>query len=220
MSNGTQVDRWMVRIVTLLGAALVAMSCYFVWRISMVAYRMEQAVVEISSDIRVVTGTAADLAVKIDELSNRVARLAEKSSDAIGLDELETALDGIAELRRGRDEPTSTIDPRTEGEIRYLLDTAILRSGKRFEWSGKSRSAAGAYAYFLAKYKLYEKTLTSAEDFVDKVATRTLTGRPYQVLVDGRRQPLDQYLLEALGKRRQRGEEPQPAAPEQTPGRP
>ena len=60
------------------------------------------------------------------------------------------------------------------------------------------------YVQLYTKYKAYRKTLTSAEDFIDSAATRTIAGNTYYALMpDGSRKPLAEWLKEALEKDRQ-----------------
>ena len=55
------------------------------------------------------------------------------------------------------------------------------------------------------KHSLYRGKITSAEDFIAKIATATVMGRPYVVLLqDGAKRDLNEWLLEALREYRAR----------------
>ena len=61
MSQRTSVDTWIGRAARILICLLLVLSCYMVWRVSMVVYRTEQLLVNVSQ--------------KVDRLEQRVARV-------------------------------------------------------------------------------------------------------------------------------------------------
>ena len=210
MTSPSKVDVWISRLVPIASACLVALACFFVWRVSMLVYRVEQSVVAVSADVRQVTGTMARVASLVDRLTERIERLERKTEEAIGMDELEMALDEIKDVRESLSTAEEPFGPEVEKEIKYLLGH-ICWSGRQFEISGKYRSAFRSYLYLLAKYKVYRRTLKSAEDFIEKVATKSIIGHPYYVLLeDGKKMALGAFLKEALEKHRAGGEKPPP----------
>ena len=61
------------------------------------------------------------------------------------------------------------------------------------------------YVALRTKYQLYMKGISSAEQFIDDLATKTVVGSPYRVVLeDGERRPLNEWLGEALESRRRR----------------
>ncbi len=210
MTAPGKVDVWISRLVPIVSACLLALACLLVWRVSMLVYRVEQSIVTVSADVRQVTGTMARVANLVDRLTERIERLERKTEEAIGTDELEMALDEIKDVRESLSTAEEPFGPEVEKEIRYLLGQ-IRWSGLKFEISGKYRSAFRSYLYLLAKYRAYRKTLRSADDFIEKVATKTITGHPYYVLLeDGKKMALGAFLKDALEKRRAAGEKPAP----------
>ena len=208
MTSQGKVDVWISRLVPITSACLIALACFFVWRTSMLVYRLEQSVVAVSADLEQVTGTMARVAGVVDRLTERIERLEKKAGDAVGMDELDMALDEIRDVRRGLSDADEPFGPEVEKEITFLL-RHIEWSGLRFEISGKYRSAFRSYLYLLAKFKVYRKTLRSADDFIDKVATRSMVGHPYYVILeDGRKMALGAFLKTALEKHRVGGEGP------------
>jgi hypothetical protein len=94
------------------------------------------------------------------------------------------------------------MEPRAEAEIKWLL-SQIGSSKARFAYDNKKKSALMFYAHVYAKYKIYKKTLASAEDFIAKVGTKTITGKPYYITVPGGQQvELGQWLRAKLTARR------------------
>ena len=89
-----------------------------------------------------------------------------------------------------------------EGEIRYLL-SEIRASKAKFEYAGRPQSAMSLYARLYAKQRTLGKTLASAEDFVDKVASKSITGKAYHVTEPGgAKQELGDWLRAKLAAKR------------------
>ena len=208
MGLGQEANSWLVKVLLILSSCLLGLCCFLVWRAGMVMYRVEQSVVAIGGDVKQVTGTAARISTKLDKAMDRIDKLENKLKDAVPVEELENVLE---EVKRAR-EKSANLEPsrraEVDKEVQYLL-TTIRRSGCRYERDGKETSPLSFYGYLLSKYKLYEGNVTSAEDFIDKVATRTMTGKPYYIIRDGAKVELPAYLRQELAKYRggnQKGE--------------
>ncbi len=197
------LDIWTRRTAAILFVLLLGTLSYLVWRISMVAYRIEQGIVATTADVKQVTRTAADISRQIGEISEDVKSIKGKAEEALRLDEIENILDEAIALKNARHSGKAAPTGEVESEIRFLL-SSIGRSGCKFEYSGKVRSARRFYAHLYAKYKLYQKTIASAEEFIEKVATKTIAGNPYSViLAKDKRQNLNAWLLQALKQQRE-----------------
>jgi hypothetical protein len=133
------------------------------------------------------SSTGAQISEHLQKLDDRLRSIEEKTAEAVNLDEVEHVFDELAEIRHRDTTPESGISPKTEREIRHLL-SQIRRSDYRFTYSvfgsDKSKSGTQFYIQLYAKYKTYEDALSSAEDFIDKVATTTIGGNPYHVFID------------------------------------
>ena len=124
-----------------------------------------------------------------------------KARSAVKLDEIESVLDEVGRLRAN--DEAAELSPSAEAEIKRLLKS-IRRSGKRFEWEGKTRTPRQCYLWLYSKFRMYRKSLESADDFIDKVATKTVTGNRYYVVHgDDEKQRLNEWLREVLAKHRQ-----------------
>lgn len=96
-------------------------------------------------------------------------------------------------------------------EVEELLQ-AIERSGCEFYRNGSWHSGAETRRHLARKYEEVRRTqaLTSAEDFIDGVATRSsASGLPYQVRCPGAAElPSGQWLRELLEQQRRAGSPP------------
>lgn len=196
MANESTFDVALRRTLLVLVAALLVLMCYAMFRMTMVIYRVEQTVVSVNQ--------------KIDEMTARVKRLEERSGRAIGVDDLGATLGRMGDLREDFDRPGS-LSPADAEAIRHLI-SRLRTSGCTFEAAGDSDSALGFFARCLAKYQTWERSLRSPEDFIDKLASKSMAGDDYAIVhPDGRREPLALWLHAALAEyRASRGAATQP----------
>jgi hypothetical protein len=179
---GNVIDRGLGRLTRLAAIAFLLCSCWLLWRISMVAFQMEQAFVGLSGDVKQVTTSAAQIANHLQSLDNRVRVIEEKAADAIHLDDIDHLLDEVAVLRGEAVGDRGAPAQEADREIKHLL-SHVRRSDHRFVYSNEDRSGTRFYLQLYAKYKLYDTVTGSAEDFIAKVATKTVGGNPYQVVI-------------------------------------
>jgi hypothetical protein len=96
-------------------------------------------------------------------------------------------------------------------EVEQLLQ-AIERSGCEFYRNGSWHSGAATRQHLARKYEEVRRTqtLTSAEDFIDVVATRSsASGLPYRVRCPGAAElPSGPWLRELLDRQRRAGSPP------------
>jgi len=204
------IDLWLKRVFVLVLIIFLSVSSFYVWRIAMVFYRVEKAVETVSSDVGEVTGAAARISRKMEELIDRIERLEKKTGKVVTLDEVETVLDSVADLKSGAGEK---MPADAAAEIGRLF--ALIRSsGREYEYAGKIKSPLKFYGHVYAKYKAYRNAITSAEVFIDKCATKTITGKVYYLRTpkpggggapegDGgevTKRPVAEWLREELGK--------------------
>lgn len=72
-----------------------------------------------------------------------------------------------------------------EAEIQFLIDT-IGRDGCRFVRNDRRYSNRDARAHLKSKWELNEQYVTSAEDFIEKLASYSVTtGEPYRIRCRG-----------------------------------
>ena len=190
------VDLWLRR---LLNAALILLVClvsFYVWRIAMITYRIEQTVTAVSGDVKQVTSTAAAISRQVDALLERVSRLEEKSGRIVTMDEVENVLDAAGDIRSARD--GGALDPAVAAEVKAVL--ALIRgAGCAYEAGGKKVSRTTFYLKAYTKYRAYKGSLKSAEDFIARVSRTTVAGRPYRVtLPDGKETAVSEWLTEEL----------------------
>ena len=196
----------MVNLVLLLVACLLGISVLFAWRLGMITYRVEQAVVAVSDDLKEVTGTAAQISRDVREIREELKEVKVKVEQSLPVEELDSLMDAALQMGRSFKADSPSLDADAEREIKYLL-RALLLSGMKYERRGKERPISLLYATLYAKYKSLRGALASAEDFVDKVATKSVLGRSYYIVdKEGNRHALRDWMLETLEKRRANGE--------------
>jgi hypothetical protein len=193
---------WLKRLTLLMASLFIAFCCWFVWRISMVAYQAEAAIVAISADVKQMSSTGAQISEHLQKLDNRLQAIEAKAFDAMNIDEVESMINEIDELRDGQRPPGTQLSLDAEREIKHLL-SQVMQSKHRFIYSDENKGGTRFYFQLYAKYKTYKSSLSSAEDFIDKVATSSIGGHPYQVGVSpDQTVTLNDWLGEELKKYR------------------
>ena len=196
-ADPSAIDRWVKRVVLLALAVFLCALSFFLLRMGMMAYRVEQSIEATAGDVAQVTKSAADISRRVDEINDRIGTLQEKAEQALRLDEVEGILDNIIHISSG-DESEGGPPPEAADQIAYLL-RCIWRSGHRFEYADSNRSASRFYLELYGKYKLLKRTIPTAEVFIEKLGTKTIPGnRYYVVFKDGKKKELDVWLTEAL----------------------
>src|SRR5262245_10155945 len=176
------IGTWLKRLALLAVIALLAVSAWCVWRISMVGAQTENAIVTISADVKQMSSTGAQISEHLERLDDRLQSLEEKAADAMNLDEFENLLEEIDVIRSTQPSTAGTTSPAAEREIKHLL--AHIRNSKhRFVYSDENKGGMRFYLQLYTKYKAYDNIIGSAEDFIDKVASKTIVGQPYQVVI-------------------------------------
>lgn len=85
-----------------------------------------------------------------------------------------------------------------EREIAYLLDF-VASSGCEFQRNGSAHAPADAANHLRLKYSRGQRYATTAEQFIDRLATESSwTGEPYTVNCAGREQATGAWLHRAL----------------------
>jgi hypothetical protein len=191
MQESLRTDSLLVRVLLVLMCVLLALLCAAVWRLTALVDRADRTLAAISEDVKQTASTTA-------RISRHVDRLEESARQALPISEAESLLDAAAAVRGPAE---GGLAPAAEEEIRHLL-SCLRRPELRFEYSGGQHSAGRFYLQLCAKCQTYRRTLASAEDFIARVATQTITGHPYYVVQDGEKRPLDAWLRAELEKHR------------------
>jgi uncharacterized coiled-coil protein SlyX len=196
------VSLWLKRLAFVAAIALLAVSAWCVWRVSMIAYQVETAVVAISADVKRMSRSGAQISAHLEKLDERLQSLEQKALDAVKLDEIESVLSEIDVIRNPPPAAGGGPSADTEREIKHLL--GHIRSSKhRFVYSDENKGGLRFYLQLYAKYKAYESVLSSADAFIDKVATKSLDGKQYDVVINGDETvPLSDWLTEELQRYR------------------
>lgn len=168
----------------------------------MIAYQVEGAIVAISADVKQMSSTGAQISTHLEKLDGRLQSLEQKALDAVKLDEIENVLSEIDVIRNTEPSVAGGPSEETEREIKHLL-SHIRHAKHRFTYSDENKGGLRFYVQLYAKYKAYENILGSAEDFIEKVATKSVDGKQYSVVISqDETVALNDWLTEELKKYR------------------
>ena len=204
MSKHDVVQKWVVTCVLVLVAVLIGMLCLFVWRLSEVAREIERSISAMSADVQEVTQVAAELARQVEELSERVEGQVDELSAQLDSkdEELAAMWEEAASLAKTWQQEDAEVDHNVEEEINHLL-AYIDQPGLKFEQSGKSVTPSWLGFKLARKREIYGAAVTSAEDFIENVASKTVAGNSYYVIdEDGEKEELGRWLLDELHRYR------------------
>jgi len=197
---------WLRNAVLVALTVLLGMCCYFVFRLSMLAYRVEQSVAEVAADVKAVTATVATLSADVAAIREDILALKSTAQEYVPYEEVRHMVDEVLAFGEAVRADSSALPESAEVEIRSLLNS-LLVSGQSVEVGGESRSVARLYAELYAKYKLKKRALSSAEDFIDEVGTQTMSEETYYLVdEDGTRVHLSTWLGDRLGEIREEAE--------------
>ncbi len=100
---------------------------------------------------------------------------------------------------------SSKLSAANEREIRELLKSLVL-SGYSVEVGGARQSIFTLYGWVYGRYKLMKNTLTSTEDFIERVGTKSILGKTYYLVdKEGKRIQLSDWLRDRLKEMRGEG---------------
>lgn len=199
--KGSRTSVFLQQVIQWLTLVLLIVACVLLVYMTTTVGRLNHLLDRISDDLAQSLATTARLSRQVDDVSARVESFGGKLKDAAKLDEVESALAEVASIRSSQREVGGkgvTLDADAMAEIRHLV-ACVARCDGRFEADGKSYSPRRLHMQLLAKRKVYEGSLASTEDFIERVAARTMTGKDYfVVLKDGTRKSVREWLGEAL----------------------
>jgi len=210
MNSESATDLFLRRTLHLVLIVLAALCCYFLWQISGTAREIHRLVSSNSDDIGQIVSTASEISKEVDEIRAHVSRLEEKVRESLPLEEMDSLLEETRLLFSPNEETKDTEDLSTVSmnQIESLL-RIIRKSGHRFRFGDRSFSSFSFYLLLKSKYGIHKKLLTSSEDFIEKVATQTVTGKPYEVLFeDGSTKNLADWLREQMETDGSKGTKP------------
>lgn len=98
------------------------------------------------------------------------------------------------------------IAPEEMARIDHLCETVARSKGMSFVRNGKEHSSDDAATFLREKLKAMGDEVTTAEEFIDKIATKSsMSGKPYIVrFADGREMPSAEFLRAALARKGRR----------------
>jgi len=202
------LDKWLKTISLCLAVLLLCLLCLVAWQL----LEIGQSVLKISSNVSRVASSVADVSTQVRYLGDRIevirSVVASLSDPKEIADKVSTATHAIADKAVAG----PPMDERAEEEISHLL-LCIGDQKYRYEYGEKSRTAEWVHLKISGKYALFRSSISSAEDFIDKVASETHEGDTYYIISgQGEKKPLGPWLREMLTQYRAQGA-PSEAAP-------
>ena len=169
------IETWLKRVILLSTAVLLCALSLLVWRLTVLVRRLDQSVEALSTNVTDVTHAAS----KITDLLSPAQLVDELTPDLL-----------------------PSVNPVAAQEIQYLM-YCIGQPGLRYQYGDDNRSPAWVQAKFRIKYRALSKEISSAEDFIRKVASKTHENETYYVIQkNGNKIELSVLLTEALKKYR------------------
>ena len=181
MSSGT-IDRLLQRLVLLALLCLLGLLCGLVWQVNVAVSRIARDLDEVRTGVHDVRQDVTEF------MRGREVR-------AVGQELIHIAPEVIV----GGGPPSENAPE----EIAYLL-ARVLHGGRSFRMGDDSVSTLRLYGQLAVKQKAYQRAISSAEDFIDNVAT-SMHGKTYHVVHDDDgTTPLADWLRGQLAEYRQR----------------
>lgn len=168
----------------LLMAALVLLLCVtslLMYRMAVVVSRLENLVGSVSSDVKSVTSTVSDLSQDISDIRDDLSGLKDKAREAIPYEEARSIIEEAFAIGAAAEGDEAELSDEAEHEIKALL-ARLMSSGYESQCGDNKQSAATLYARLYGKLKLKKASIGSAEDFIEQVASQSMTGDIYYLL--------------------------------------
>jgi len=203
----TRFDRSVRHIIWILMAVLLASLCVLTWRLTILVARLDNVTTAVSGDLKQITSGWAEVMLSLHDIKAGFDWVGQEAQDALRVDEAQNIVNEMASLSKEEDKGGKGPDARAEAEINYLL--ALIGDAElKIEYSGKEHSTLRMRLQLTEKYKAYKHTLVSAEDFISRVATKTIAGNTYYVIKkDGTKTELASWLTELLKQYRVGGKQ-------------
>ena len=177
-----------------LSAAALVLTCVLLVWLTVVVSKVSATLDKTSADLAGVLATSARVAKHVDGLETDFKEIRE----ALQSNQVSSFLTDTADLVKSIDDEAPATDAATAREIDALM-RAVRTSGARFRAGGDEYTALRMYGQLYAKYRLYRKLVGTPEQFIERVATRTIGGSAYEVVLeDGSVRPLAAWLREKL----------------------
>jgi hypothetical protein len=197
-SVGDSVRLWLRNGVLVALIVLLLSVSYLFYRMSVAVARMEQAITAIGNDVQQVTSTVAKMSGDVSTLRDGAVRLMEKVSNSVPVDQAKHAIDEALAVGASIKADAPVLSEKDEKEISALL-SSILDSDCTAEVGGEDKALLTLYATVYARYRLVKNTLKSPEDFIERVGTESVSGKPYLLVTKtGVKTPLGEWLRAKL----------------------
>ena len=181
---------------------LTVLACLLTWRAVRILMHIEETVALAGRDVQSLTHSVAEMGQSLEEITDRLVRMEEDAERATGLDDAQNALEVLGDVRKDKYTNPQRLSPEAEAEIKFLIER--IRAAKaEFICGSKHLSPTYFSLHLWAKYRYFKKTLASADEFIEKAATETISGYKYRVaFADGTSVDLATWLRQQLMEHR------------------
>jgi len=195
------LDKWLKTISLCLAVLLLCLLCLVAWQL----LRIGESVLRISLSVNQVASSVAKVAEQVGHLGDRLDVIEKAATTLADPKQIAEKVSYATQVMAEKTVAAPPMDERTQDEISHLL-VCIGDEEHSYEYEGKRRTAAWVYLKLSGKCALSRPAIASAEDFIDKVASETLKGETYYIILDqGEKKPLGPWLREMLAQYRAQG---------------
>lgn len=202
----SRVRRWILNFLLLFAACFFAASTFLIWRVALLTYQIEEEVSEISTELAKARASLREVSAELQKVADRISRLEEKASSALGLEEIENILNEVNSIRKAPAVASRhlTADELAicNAEIDWLLER-LYETKTPITYGGEEASSTYLYYAFRTKLTLYGESIKTPEEMIAQIAARTMSGHPYIMeLGPSERLPLKEWLSRELTRHR------------------
>ena len=171
-----------LRYLNQLLLACLLLSCtVLACRLAVLVGHTKGILVSISQDLKDVSNAAGIISRDVETLRSQINGIQNKIDRAIPDEKVTQAWRDAKSIKNGLTTDTTLLSGESRAEITELF-ALLSRSDLKFQRKKKTRPISYLHARLYPKYISMQKTLTSSEDFIAKVATHTILGNAYVVL--------------------------------------
>jgi len=160
------------RAFYLCGIAFLAVACFFGWRLIVLSQRVEAQLDAVEARLQAIDD-------KVGAMGEGMAAAKQRTASALQLDDLAVLLAAVQEARASPELEQGTPEA-VEIELDALL-LAIRSHEGDFLCDGEPCSAFSLHARLYAKRLVHGDRIATTEQFIERVASHSMSGLPYQV---------------------------------------
>ncbi|MCC5845972.1 MAG: DUF5329 family protein [Verrucomicrobia bacterium] len=167
-----------MNLILLAGLLLAGIS--LLWRSGQLVGELHGTLVAISEDLKDVSTVAGTISRDVETLRTQVEEIREKVDDVVPREQLQGTIADAQRIRDGLGRSDGSLPAEEQEHIEALL-RRLAASDLRYESRRGLLPVEILWGRIQTRYLSMRNTLTSAEEFIDVVATRSMLGVEYRV---------------------------------------